>query len=160
VTSSNSISEHEQRAALARRAFTVELDNAATVTGESVRQSARRLVPFVYGAVFFGALLGIVAVARLTRPRPQALVKITLPPAAPPRARSPLVEGLLRGPLLRATAFAVARLVLRRLAASPRLSAGPLLPALTSAALSSLASLQNGDERAFSSGRRGEAPRA
>jgi hypothetical protein len=112
-------------------------------------------MPFVYGVAVFGALLGIVAIARLTR-RPLApLVRISVPPA-PARPTPRFLDALLRGPVGRGVARALARIALRRLAASPRLTEGTLLPVLASAA-SALSNLNGGSDRSFSEQRRGEA---
>jgi hypothetical protein len=145
---------HERRAALARRAFAVELDNVASVA----QQSTRKLVPFVYGVVVFGALLGIVAVARLTRRPTTALVRVTLAPASRPSAL--LSRSLFRGSVVPGLALALVRFALQRLATSPRVTMGPAMRALTAAASDAAATYQNGRNALVSPPRRGTARQA
>jgi hypothetical protein len=150
-TASNGFATHERRAALARAAFAVELDNAVTVT----RQGTRKLVPFVYGVVVFGALLGIVAMARLTRRPSTALVRITLVPSADRQGDGSTSLGsrfraTIFRPIFRGLAFALARIALQRFAASPRLTAGASVNALTAAAVEALSLLQEGQSRPHS----------
>jgi hypothetical protein len=148
-----SLFEHERRALLARRAFALELDNVST----AAQRSTRKLLPLVYGVAAFGALLGIVAIARLTRKTPTALVRISLPRTSAP-TRSPFMETVLRGPITRGLARSLARVALRRLASSRRLGMGPFVPLLTSAA-TAFASFQDWHEPSVAESRRGGARR-